>query len=518
MKRAALLLLEIRSSFLLVLRIESHEDLESLPYFYHHQIHAGISIDERFIISRCNPGYGFPSLFGCVFFPGEDRGVVLFLPKDTVDSRQTHAILSVMRTWIQIALAGLFLLLCVGCAGEGESESPLQSDGADTGVQLPSTYVPTNSYEGGVPAPAVDGTSRQVSGSQEDSSINEEAESELDAEGSGGEGPGGESSVTPDVQDPTDCYPECFAKQCGEDGCGGSCGNCPAGTLCAENLCESDPTCTPNCAGKECGGDGCGGSCGDCPAGSSCEGGQCDSGPICTPNCAGKACGDDGCGGVCGDCTPSSECTNGQCICQSNCTGKICGDDGCGGTCGDCGEGLSCVGGQCICLPDCEGKTCGDDGCGGSCGVCGCGDQKLFVRAANLGESSSLQVFFITAESDIWNEFKSKTVIFDTGGEYETLELAMGEHPEWNGTITGIRIDPINGNEPFGIDDVCVGFTEEDCLLQWTFNGASEVVSPFFDWELLGIEDMWTDGERWGGQGDLGDPLLRISLDFECEP
>ena len=174
--------------------------------------------------------------------------------------------------------------------------------------------------------------------------------------------------------------------------------------------------------------------------------------------------------------------------------------------------------GVCACVPDCEDKTCGDDGCGGSCGVCGCADQKVFVRAANLGEPSELQLFFTTETSDNWNEFKSKWVSIDTGGDYETLELAMGEHPEWIGTITGIRIDPLKSNEPFGIDDVCVGVTEEDCLLHWTFNGASQVVSPFFDWEIQGIENLWTDGERWGGEGKAGDPLFRVLLDFECEP
>ena len=172
-------------------------------------------------------------------------------------------------------------------------------------------------------------------------------------------------------------------------------------------------------------------------------------------------------------------CSNGQCVCQPNCMGKFCGDNGCGGSCGDCAEPLSCVSGQCICEPDCTGKTCGDDGCGGSCGVCGCDDQKVFVRAANFGAPSELQVFFITEADDTWNEPKSKTVTIDTGGQYETLELPVGEKAKWTGTITGLRIDPMKNDEPFGIDSVCVGVTEDACLLQWTFDGAIEVVSPF---------------------------------------
>ncbi|MDB4938314.1 MAG: Tryptophan synthase alpha chain, partial [Labilithrix sp.] len=56
--------------------------------------------------------------------------------------------------------------------------------------------------------------------------------------------------------------PLCKNRQCGDDGCGGSCGSCAAGTTC--NTDGACVTCTPSCAGKTCGGDGCGGSCGAC--------------------------------------------------------------------------------------------------------------------------------------------------------------------------------------------------------------------------------------------------------------
>ena len=45
------------------------------------------------------------------------------------------------------------------------------------------------------------------------------------------------------------------------------------------------PLCDPQCNDKDCGDDGCGGSCGTCPEGQSCEGGQCS----CAPQCEGKA-------------------------------------------------------------------------------------------------------------------------------------------------------------------------------------------------------------------------------------
>lgn len=70
------------------------------------------------------------------------------------------------------------------------------------------------------------------------------------------------------------CIPDCTfedgrRKECGSDGCGGSCGYCVAGSICESGLCRQ--SCVPSCAGKECGNDGCGGSCGTCPSGSVCD-------------------------------------------------------------------------------------------------------------------------------------------------------------------------------------------------------------------------------------------------------
>jgi len=130
--------------------------------------------------------------------------------------------------------------------------------------------------------------------------------------------------------------------------------------------------CTPQCAGKDCGDDGCGGSCGTCTGTDVCDaGGVCQ----CVPECTGKSCGDDGCGGSCGDCAVNETCdAGGQCQCVPECTGKTCGDDGCGGSCGDCAVNEACdAGGQCQCVPECTGKICGGDGCGGSCGTCPAG-------------------------------------------------------------------------------------------------------------------------------------------------
>jgi hypothetical protein len=85
------------------------------------------------------------------------------------------------------------------------------------------------------------------------------------------------------------CEPNCSGKQCGEDGCGGMCGSCPIQFTCNNSQCvpagvgpapgdsdvqspaEGDVECTPSCYGKLCGDDGCGGTCGACPAGYGCN-------------------------------------------------------------------------------------------------------------------------------------------------------------------------------------------------------------------------------------------------------
>ncbi len=207
----------------------------------------------------------------------------------------------------------------------------------------------------------------------------------------------GDAIVRVKVETAGTCVPDCSGKQCGDDGCGASCGTCPAGQHCASGACV--PDCVPDCFEKQCGDDGCGGTCGVCPAGTHCEVTTCV--PDCLPDCAGKECGDDGCGGSCGVCLnwcdpdcktqvpyeDPSLCHDGHCaqVCCPDCCGKECGDDGCGGVCGFCPQGKVCgasgdTWGQCVdapCTPDCAGRECGDGGCPDqpdACGTCGAGE------------------------------------------------------------------------------------------------------------------------------------------------
>jgi hypothetical protein len=105
----------------------------------------------------------------------------------------------------------------------------------------------------------------------------------------------------------TPCVPSCYGKECGDDGCGSVCGNCPSNEVCQNGVCV--PLCQRKCEGKECGPDGCGGTCGQCPPDFACsEQGLCVK-PPCIPDCKNKECGSDLCGGSCGVCQPPKTCS-----------------------------------------------------------------------------------------------------------------------------------------------------------------------------------------------------------------
>jgi len=175
----------------------------------------------------------------------------------------------------------------------------------------------------------------------------------------------------------------------------------------------ADALCVPSCSGKECGSDGCGGSCGGCEDGTYCwldvnqnadlyygSGLSCDE-SICM--------GEFKWVGWCGDSNP---CTADICTDLHSCghvplSGIAC-NDGDSGTVNDtCADGM-CVGtpteGPMGCVPSCSGKECGDDGCGGSCGTCGLGggtsctaDWKGVISTTDTGVCISGQCEVVTA-------------------------------------------------------------------------------------------------------------------------
>jgi hypothetical protein len=157
------------------------------------------------------------------------------------------------------------------------------------------------------------------------------------------------------LQEPIACVHKCADRECGDDGCGGSCGNCDGQDLCTiDGAC----VCVPDCKDLQCGGDGCGGQCGSCPAGFACEANICAALP-CEPDCEGEEC------AVCPDGTVCEEdgCKVPDCVPQ--CDDRECGIDGCGGQCGSCPEQGYCSAGLCYdCSEEglCRASSCPDDG------------------------------------------------------------------------------------------------------------------------------------------------------------
>jgi len=335
---------------------------------------------------------------------------------------------------------------------------------------------------------------------------------------------GAEKAEVLDLEIEVVCAGGCGEQECGDDGCGGSCGSCPApanpchkSDCTAEHMCVESPNdgidcddglwCTVDdeCDEGVCVGQldldhclidgGCyqngaikpGNPCAECapasaldswslvpdgyPCGPSavCLGGLC-----CTVACGGKECGDDGCGGVCGKCPAEHHCSDGLCfeICTHECaydgTTKCFGDAVivCGyydedyclewGDSLPCPESSTCMDGECVCQPDCEGKECGDNGCGGSCGTCG-GEDYCIAGAceATCGNGiCDLVESCFTCEADCGCTLFYKDA---DGDGYGVNQSVCACAP--NGIYTADNVLDCNDNNADVNPDV-----EEDCL------------------------------------------------------
>jgi hypothetical protein len=96
------------------------------------------------------------------------------------------------------------------------------------------------------------------------------------------------------------CLPNCFMRDCGDDGCGGSCGECEAGEECRTEVgvCLPATSCGPYADGPACVGQAlvsCAGGAlvaeGCLPQGKICAPGPCDEPPACRPVVPGTPCG-----------------------------------------------------------------------------------------------------------------------------------------------------------------------------------------------------------------------------------
>ena len=225
--------------------------------------------------------------------------------------------LSVFGLFLAVAVAGSFGMNCGGGDGDGDDDADCVAacDGKDCGEADGCTC----------------GTCGEEETCGEDNmcavAVSEECVAACEASECGevegcacGDCPEGFSCTEGTCVDDMDCDAICGEAECGEVGdeekC--DCGTCEEGIKCnLSNMCE----CVPNCKNAddedlECGDDGCGESCGECAYGE-CADGFC---PACVPECDGKVCGIDGCSGSCGDCDEGFACQEGACLEKGVCS------------------------------------------------------------------------------------------------------------------------------------------------------------------------------------------------------
>ncbi len=249
------------------------------------------------------------------------------------------------------------------------------------------------------------------------------------------------------VEEP--CIPNCNNRECGNDGCGGVCGECGVNQACnSHHQCEV--TCTPKTCvelNAVCGDidNGCGTdiNCGSCNATQSCSNNQC------VDNCTPKTCAelnaecgdiDNGCGTDinCGTCSATQSCSNNQCV--DNCTPKTCAelnaecgdiDNGCGTdiNCGSCNATQSCSNNQCV--DNCTPKTCAelnaicgdiDNGCGTdiNCGSCSatqsCSNNQCIENANGFNGSFESWTSNVLNDWTVFSQLileKEETTVYD---------------------------------------------------------------------------------------------------------
>lgn len=249
---------------------------------------------------------------------------------------------------------------------------------------------------------------------------------------------------------------------------------------------DDDDNCIPDCTGLECGDDGCGGSCGTCEEGE-CVAGVCQE--PCVPDCSGRECGPDP---VCGeDCPPGCDAgetcnQEGQCVedsCVPDCSGRECGPDPV------CGED---------CPPGCnEGETCNEEG---QCieEVFECGVQ------VELGTGAEKVVATIEGSNfEVGGSGMDQTVEFTTNEQI----TGVGFTALWSGVVA----DEANGTAPWSLDLGVVVTAPDNSTLEWNPIGGEISTADYplqdfshgfdcvdgngtFTWSFTSVEDPWVAG------------------------
>ncbi|MBW2699201.1 MAG: putative metal-binding motif-containing protein [Deltaproteobacteria bacterium] len=318
--------------------------------------------------------------------------------------------------------------------------------------------------------------------------------------------------------------------------------DCPDGMACDPSTGECVPICAEQCQGKECGPDGCGGSCGLCPTGEFCNRqGLCESGCVdaCAAgsrSCIGNAvvtCADEN-GDGCTEwsepqaCAPEQVCTDGACeSCTPNCAGLECGSDGCGGSCGGCDPDEHCEAGRCVsgCFDECEW---GDSYCldAYSFSECGFFDQDLCLEYGPpvwCDEDSPCDPELGRCRGTCWDECEwgmsfcmdnysfQECADFDGDGcaELGPVQLCPESEPcnRMTGRCEGGCWDECFWGESFCVDEQgymeCGDWDNDECLELGPYQSCGP--DNFCDWET---------GRCYGGCRDECEIWERYCLDY----
>jgi hypothetical protein len=266
------------------------------------------------------------------------------------------------------------------------------------------------------------------------------------------------------------CQSACDGKECGDNGCGASCGSCNGGQVCNDTgTCVAAPG---------------GGECGDITVAGQCEGTTlkyCLNGELKAISCGqyGKTCGWDadlewnGCNDPApGECVPNCLLTDGG--------AKQCGDDGCGNLCGVCDDGQGCTEGV----------------CGEGSGSNECGD----VTLDGMCEGATLK---FCVDEALYTE------------DCAANDQVCGQSPD-NGWFNCMA-----GEETPGGDDACEGLSDKGMCLDNTIQYCKDGAIDTIGCTEFGLHCLFspTANQGAGGYDCLDDPgcLTSCPEDQKCQ-
>jgi hypothetical protein len=83
--------------------------------------------------------------------------------------------------------------------------------------------------------------------------------------------------------------------------------------------------------------------------------------------------------------------------------------------------------------------------------------KKVVVRMRNGTASTSAQLFFTTGTDSTWTGSKSRRVAIEPYSGFTKYTFGMSTIPTWTGTITRLRLDPVEAGGGFAIDWIRAG-------------------------------------------------------------